>query len=46
MIDYTEEQKYNKVKNLLYSMRKKGVIKLDEDRHWRIGKILTKIDRF
>lgn len=38
-IDYTEEQKYNKVKNLLYSMRKKGVIKLDEDRHWRIGKI-------
>lgn len=45
-IDYTEEQKYNKVKNLLYSMRKKGVIKLDEDRHWRIGKILTKIDRF
>lgn len=36
-IDYTEEQKYNKVKNLLYSMRKQGSIKLDEKRNWHLG---------
>ena len=33
-IDYTEDQKMFKIKNLLYKMHKNGEIWLDEDRMW------------
>ena len=33
-IDYTEEQKMSKIKNLLYKMHKSDQIWLDEDRMW------------
>ena len=34
-VDYTEEQKLAKIKNLLYKMHKHDEIWLDEDRMWR-----------
>ncbi len=33
-VDFTEEQKMAKIKNLLYKMHKKSVIWLDEERKW------------
>jgi len=33
-LDYTEEQKLSKIKNLLYKMHKSDEIWLDEDRMW------------
>jgi ATP-dependent DNA helicase RecG len=33
-VDFTEEQKMDKIKNLLYKMHKNDEIWLDEDRMW------------
>ena len=33
-VDFTEEQKLAKIKNLLYKMHKNSVIWLDEERKW------------
>ena len=33
-VDFTEEQKMSKIKNLLYKMHKNDEIRLDEDRMW------------
>ena len=38
-IDYTEEQKYSKVKNILQKMHKNGVIWLDQNRKWHLNEL-------
>lgn len=35
-IDFTEDQKMAKIKNLLYKMHKNNTIYLDENRNWRL----------
>ena len=35
-IDFTEDQKMAKIKNLLYKMHKNNTIDLDENRNWRL----------
>ena len=35
-IDFTEDQKIAKIKNLLYKMHKNNTIDLDENRNWRL----------
>ena len=35
-VDFTEEQKMAKIKNLLYKMHKNNTIYLDENRNWRL----------
>ena len=35
-IDFTEDQKIGKIKNLLYKMHKNNTIYLDENRNWRL----------
>ena len=42
-IDYTDEQKMSKIKNLLYKMHKSGVIWLDNNRKWHLTESKTRI---
>ena len=35
-IDYTEEQKLSKIKNLLYKMHKQNALWIDENRMWHL----------
>lgn len=37
-IDYSDEQKMSKIKNLLYKMHKNSIIRLDENRLWHLTK--------
>ena len=38
-IDFTEDQKMAKIKNLLYKMHKNNTIYLDENRNWRLRRV-------
>ena len=42
-IDFSDEQKLSKIKNLLYKMHRNNIIMLDENRQWNLTESYLKI---